>query len=90
MKKHFNLRIKGKVQGVWFRASTLQKAKELSLCGFVRNEANGEVYLEVEGQDPALTMFFDWCKEGPELARVDAIQFEEQALKHFSSFEIIS
>jgi acylphosphatase len=89
MKKHFNLRIKGKVQGVWFRASTLQKARALSLCGFVRNEPNGEVYVEVEGEHPALTTFFDWCKKGPELARVDDVQLEEQPLQHFTTFEII-
>jgi acylphosphatase len=51
MKKHFNIRISGRVQGVFFRASTKAKAEELGISGFVQNEPDGSVYIEAEGEE---------------------------------------
>ena len=67
---HYNITVTGKVQGVYFRASTKQMADLLGLKGFVRNEPNGDVYIEAEGDDNMLTKFIQWCHHGPEKASV--------------------
>lgn len=86
--KHFNLTISGKVQGVWYRGSTKQRAQELGLKGFVRNEPNGDVYAEVEGEEAILNEFIQWCKKGPPIAQVRKVVIEEGALENFDNFEI--
>jgi len=47
--KHLNITVKGVVQGVFFRASTKDQADQLGICGLVRNEQDGSVYVEAEG-----------------------------------------
>ena len=86
--KRYKLRVKGKVQGVWYRASARRKAEELGLCGFVRNEPDGSVYAEAEGEEAALQAFARWCREGPEMARVEQVEVEEGGLQGFEAFEI--
>ncbi|MCB0589508.1 MAG: acylphosphatase [Phaeodactylibacter sp.] len=86
--KRYKLRIKGKVQGVWYRASARRKAEELSLSGFVRNEADGSVYAEAEGDEEALQAFVRWCKQGPEMARVEKVDVEEAPLRGSELFEV--
>lgn len=83
------IRIYGKVQGVWFRASTKQKADQLGLKGIVKNENDGSVYVEVRGGAEILKQFLDWCKKGPELANVREVNIEEMEMKDFSGFEIL-
>ena len=87
--KHLKVFVEGRVQGVSFRYYTLQKAKQLDVKGFVRNEQNGSVYIEVEGSDEPLGEFISWCHHGPMLARVSNVRIEEGELKGFGSFEIL-
>ncbi|MBS1680279.1 MAG: acylphosphatase [Bacteroidetes bacterium] len=86
--KHFNIRVSGKVQGVFFRASTKEQADGLGIIGFVRNEPNGDVYIEAEGSEEPIKKFLEWCEHGPSRARVDRIQKEEGELKFFNSFVV--
>ncbi len=88
MKKHFNLKISGRVQGVFFRASTREKANEMGVQGFVRNEPDGSVYLEVEGEEDAVQQFINWCHEGPSAARVDKVDQETGDVKNFQGFVV--
>ncbi len=88
MKKHFKLKITGRVQGVWFRASTERKAKELGICGFVQNESDGSVYAEAEGTETQLKNLITWCKSGPPLAKVQSIEIEEAEICGFEIFEV--
>lgn len=88
MKKGITIRITGKVQGVFFRAFTKEKADELDIAGFVRNEANGDVYIEAEGEQELLTAFVDWCKQGPRLAVVTGLTTVDTPLKNFRDFAI--
>jgi acylphosphatase len=88
MRKHFDVTVTGTVQGVFFRASTHSKAREIGVFGFVRNEVNGDVYIEVEGQEDDLKKFLEWCAVGPPHARVIRIEVKEGALKNFRTFEI--
>lgn len=68
--KTYQLRITGKVQGVWYRASAKDKAISLRLKGRVWNEPNGDVGALVQGNDERIHAFIEWCKEGPPLAEV--------------------
>lgn len=67
-------RITGRVQGVWFRAWTVGAAEALGLAGWVRNEADGAVRALFVGPRPAVEAMLSRCREGPPLARVDAIE----------------
>ncbi|MVZ63022.1 acylphosphatase [Sphingobacterium humi] len=88
--KHWNIKVKGKVQGVFFRASTKAVADQLGVKGFVLNEADGTVYIEAEGDAIALDFLLDFCKEGPYDAEVSDVQVEESTdLKNFKNFEVI-
>lgn len=86
--KHVKMRISGKVQGVFFRASAKEEAERLGLAGFVRNEEDGSVYVEVEGSEAAVERFMAWCRQGPQLAEIESVQTEEGQPKHFTTFEI--
>lgn len=87
--KHYKIFVVGKVQGVCFRKSTVDIAKSLGLKGFVRNEKNGNVYIEAEGEEEKLLLLIEWCKKGTERARVDEVRFSEGSPKQFSSFIIM-
>lgn len=86
--KALKIYITGKVQGVWYRASTRNKAKELGLCGMVRNESDGSVYAEVEGPVEGVDQLVVWCKEGPPHARVDSVRIEEMDWQGREGFSI--
>lgn len=81
-----NIRITGTVQGVFFRESAKNMAEELGLSGFARNEPDGTVYMEVEGEEDRLEKFVSWCKDGPEHAKVDEVKVTRQPLNDFQGF----
>lgn len=86
--KHMAIRVTGKVQGVFFRASTQQTAAACAIQGFVRNEPDGSVYIEAEGEEANLRRFMEWCKKGPSGARVDKLDTAEGTLRHYKDFII--
>ena len=88
MVRHFNILVSGKVQGVFFRASTKDQAVLFGIKGFVRNESNGNVYIEAEAEENQLNEFLKWCGRGPSRARVDNLNVEEGSLKNFTHFEV--
>lgn len=71
--KQFHVIIRGKVQGVFFRASAREQAKALDIVGFVRNLPDGSVELEAQGEDDSIDRFLHWCHHGPPYARVDEV-----------------
>jgi acylphosphatase len=87
-KKHFDVKVGGHVQGVFYRASAIEKARELGLSGFIRNENDGSVYIEAEGSAEDLLRFVEWTKIGPPRAKVQSCEVKEGPLKNFSGFEI--
>lgn len=88
MIKHYNLQVHGRVQGVFFRASTQEKANEIGVYGFVKNEPDGTVYIEAEGEDDGLQRFIEWCNKGPMAARVEKVDQEPDEVKNFQRFEV--
>jgi len=86
--KHLDITVKGKVQGVFYRASTKAVADQLGVKGFIKNEPNGDVAIAAEGDNIALEMFLDWCHEGPQDAGVTAVESHEGELKNYRNFDI--
>ena len=70
------IRVSGKVQGVWFRAFTREKAIEFGVTGWVQNETDGAVYLEANGEKSKLDLFIDKLKQGTERSVVDDVEVE--------------
>lgn len=67
------LHIIGKVQGVWYRASTKDKAISLGLTGQVWNDPDGSVRAIAQGAEEQLAELVSWCHEGPQLAKVEEV-----------------
>lgn len=87
--KHIAIRVHGKVHGVFFRASTKEKAEELGLTGFVENVKDGTVYIEAEGPAAALKQLEKWAHEGPRRANVEKVEVKElEELKGFKEFRV--
>ncbi|MCJ8166104.1 acylphosphatase [Pontibacter sp. E15-1] len=87
--KHIAIRVYGKVHGVFFRASTREKAHELGLTGFVENVKDGTVYMEAEGPAAALKQLEKWAHEGPRQAKVEKVEVKElDELKGFKEFKV--
>ena len=82
--------ISGNVQGVFFRISTQDKAKELELTGWVKNIFNNAVEILAEGDREKLSLFTGWLQLGPPNATIDkiSIEWEESLVKEHSSFDI--
>lgn len=88
MKKHYKIRVTGRVQGVWYRKHTKAEADRLGVKGFVRNEPDGAVYIEAEATADVLENFVAWCRKGPDAARVEDVLVEEVGLVDFEDFDI--
>jgi acylphosphatase len=86
--KHITITVSGKVQGVFFRAHTQEEAQRLNVNGFVRNERNGDVYIEAEGEEAALNQLVSWCQTGPPKATVKEVKVNTGEVKQFSEFLI--
>jgi acylphosphatase len=87
--KRIAIQVRGNVQGVFYRASTVAKAQQLGVTGFVRNEPDGSVYVEAEGDEEKLNELIAWCKIGPPRARVDEVVVNSlDSPGNFTSFKI--
>ncbi len=69
--------VRGRVQGVWFRASAEREAAARGLSGFARNQADGSVLVEVEGDPAGVVAMVAWCRVGPPRAEVSAVEVAE-------------
>ncbi|MEI8046001.1 MAG: acylphosphatase [Bacteroidota bacterium] len=87
MKQSVILTIQGHVQGVGFRYFVKQKADELGIHGFVKNQLNGAVYIEAEGEAESLQMFIHVCQQGPSHAWVEKTDIQYCPFQNFSRFE---
>lgn len=69
--------VSGRVQGVWYRASTQEAAKGLGLTGWTRNLADGRVEVMAFGEKAKVMQLYDWLQQGPKLAKVTAVSYQE-------------
>lgn len=86
--RHYNIKVKGKVQGVAFRFSTHAKAIKLGLTGLVKNLPDGSVYIEAEGKEEAINSLIEWCYVGPPRAKVTEVDANEDEIKGYKTFEL--
>jgi acylphosphatase len=84
-----HVRISGRVQGVFFRDATRQKAEDLTLAGWVRNLPDGRVEAVFEGSPDRVREMLRWCEEGPRQASVENVDTDiEDPAGDLSSFEV--
>ena len=88
MKQALAITVKGRVQGVGFRFSTVREAEMLGITGFVENRMNGTVYIEAEGEPEALNKLVNWCWKGPGTASVDNVTTQEIPVQNFKRFGV--
>jgi acylphosphatase len=91
MSRTVKILISGRVQGVYFRRFTKNKAQVLGVKGTVRNREDGRVEIIVQAEADILEPFIKWCHKGPITARVDHVELSEIPMNtdEFTSFEII-
>lgn len=87
--KTLHLVIHGRVQGVFFRQSMHNEARNLEISGWVRNRSNGTVEAVVQGAPTAVDAMVHWAQRGPELAHVERVDIDPTD-GNYSNFEIIN
>lgn len=88
-KARAHLMIRGRVQGVFYRAETVDQAKALGLVGWVRNRRDGAVEVVAEGEKERIEQLIAWCWKGPALAHVATVEVEwYPATGEFQEFRV--
>jgi acylphosphatase len=88
--KQVHLFVRGRVQGVFFRASTQREAKRLGLTGWVKNRPDGGVEILAEGEEDALKELIGWANRGPSAARVERVDVRWRSfVGDFFDFRIV-
>ena len=80
--------VSGKVQGVFYRASTKEFCERHGITGWVKNLPGGEVEIFAQGTNDKLSSLSGWCAQGPQLARVEDVKVESVEIGEFNSFTI--
>jgi acylphosphatase len=84
-----HVRVTGRVQGVFFRQSTCNRAREFGVTGWVRNCADGSVEAQVEGEEQEVQAMLDWLHKGPPDAQVNDVEISEAEPKNLPGFELV-
>ena len=89
MAKQLHCIVRGRVQGVFFRASTQREAKRLGVTGWVSNRPDGAVEVVAEGEDETVREFLVWMQRGPSGAQVDRVETRWRSFTgEFTDFRI--
>lgn len=86
--KNLQIKVSGRVQGVGFRYFAKCQAEKLAIRGFIQNQTDGSVYLEVEQESVVLDKFLGWCKKGSPWSKISSVDVKTGKLKNFSKFFI--
>lgn len=89
MKQTISILVSGKVQGVFYRQSALEKAQALGISGTVRNLPDGSVAIIATGEENHLKQLLTWCKQGPPRAVVASVESNEELLQDFKNFKVL-
>jgi acylphosphatase len=88
--KRVQVLIRGRVQGVYFRAAAQREARRLGLTGWVRNRPDGSVEFLVEGEEESIREMTGWANHGPSAARVDSVDVRWRGYTgEFPEFSIV-
>lgn len=85
----YQITVRGRVQGVFFRASTKSCALDLNIKGWVKNQADGSVLIEAEGKEENVRELIEWCHEGSAHSDVIEVIATEIMSKDYQTFEIV-
>lgn len=85
----YSIIVSGKVQGVFYRQSTREKAITIGITGSVENLSNGEVKIIATGTKEQIETLMQWCRQGPPKAIVTTVEIAEVPLQSFGQFSII-
>lgn len=88
-RRRVHVLVSGRVQGVFYRATCIERARALRLGGWVRNLVDGRVEAAFEGPVSDVDAIVAWCREGPPHARVDSITVEEQSPLGEETFRVV-
>ncbi len=88
MLQTISITVKGKVQAVFFRQSSKEKALMLGITGKIMNLQNGDVKIIATGTDEQLKTFTEWSRQGPPQAKVESIKITELPIQLFDHFTI--
>ena len=88
MARAVEVEVSGEVQGVSFRGYAAREAVRLELVGWVRNEPDGSVLANYEGEDYAVEEMLKWCREGSPSADVHHVEVRDVESTNASSFEV--
>jgi acylphosphatase len=83
------IRIRGRVQGVFFRSEACDRARSLGLAGWVRNNPDGTVEIVCEGDDERVELLLSWCGRGPSGARVDDVEVAWEEPRREDGFSVL-
>ena len=84
-----HLLIKGKVQGVFYRASAKETANELGIKGWIKNLPGGDVEIMATGHEEELNSFISWCRRGPKNAVVTGVIVNDAPESFLDEFRIL-
>lgn len=88
--KQLHLHVRGRVQGVYFRASAQREARRLGLSGWVKNRPDGSVEILAEGEELSIRELHGWAQKGPSAARVDRVDTRWRGFTgEYSDFRIV-
>jgi len=89
MMRRVKILVSGRVQGVYFRVFTQNKAKHFAVKGSVKNLSDGRVEIIAEAEHITIDKFIKWCRKGPITARVDHVEISElEADEVLTGFDI--
>lgn len=89
LQKSVKIEVYGIVQGVFYRKTLFDLAIDLGIVGSVRNQKHGTVQIIAQGDELPLTNFINYCKQGNNMSRVDAIEVEDIPPFQAQKFEIL-
>jgi acylphosphatase len=89
-KKLYKIHVTGHVQGVGFRWSAANEARNRDIKGYIKNLSDGSVYIEAEGSPVQLDIFVEWCKKGPAFGTVESVNIETVPAVNYSDFRIVT
>lgn len=84
----YKIHVRGRVQGVGFRWSSVREAKKNGITGFVKNMSDGSVYIEAEGYGKQLEAFVEWCKTGPGFGYVESVTTDHYPPVNYKDFRV--
>jgi acylphosphatase len=87
--KRVRVTVRGRVQGVFFRADARSRAESLGLSGWIRNAADGSVEAVFEGEPERVDSMVEWCRRGPSGASVDEVEAAEEEPQAARGFRVL-